>query len=453
MKVYYIDLFCGAGGTSTGIHLANENAIVLACVNHDKNAIESHRLNYPNAWHFNEDIRDFNVVLKLKKIVDELRHNEPDAIIEIWASLECTNFSKAKGGQPRNPDSRTLAEHLFMYIEQLKPDYLWIENVREFMSWGPLDENGKPISRTNGKDYLKWIDKVCSHGYGFDFKILNSANYGAYQSRERLFLQFPKLIDYQFSDGRKTRSCLPIVWPEQTHTKDNIESPFFPLEKWKAVREILDLENEGLSIFERKRPLSEKTIDVILKGIVKALKENEDTFIFKYYGNGDNYSSLKKPSGTVTTIDRFAIIKLIFNQFKTANISSIEKPIGTVTTVPKCNVLTFVLNPSHGGHTTSINKPSPTVIASQHKSPLYILKAIMSEYGIIDIKMRMANIEELLQMQGFPKDYKLIGSKKEQKKFIGNAVEVNQAKALIKTHYEALLKFKQSQKKRIIKQS
>lgn len=441
MKIYYIDLFCGAGGTSTGIHLSNSNATVLACVNHDKNAIESHRLNYPDAHHFTEDIRDFNVVLKLKKIVDDLRIKEPTALIEIWASLECTNFSNAKGGQPRDADSRTLAEHLFMYLEEINPDYLWIENVREFMSWGPLDDNGKPISKKGGVDYLKWIDKVCSCGYAFDYQLLNSANYGAFQSRERLFMQFARLIDYRRSNGQIVPSCLPIAWPEQTHTKDPVESSLFPMKKWNPVREILDLEDEGLSIFERKKPLSDKTIDVIIKGIVKAIAENEETFTFKYYGNGVNYSSLKKPSGTVRTKDCFAIIKLIFNQYKTGNVSSIEKPIGTVTTTPKCNVLSFILNPSHGGHTSSINKSGPTVIARQDKAPLYILKVIMAEYGIVDIKMRMAKIEELLQMQGFPKDYKLVGTQAERKKFIGNAVEVNQAKALIEAHYKAVVNY------------
>ena len=58
----------------------------------------------------------------------------PSASVVLWASLECTNFSKAKGGQPRDADSRTLAEHLFRYIEAIDPDYIQIENVEEFMS-------------------------------------------------------------------------------------------------------------------------------------------------------------------------------------------------------------------------------------------------------------------------------------------------------------------------------
>jgi DNA (cytosine-5)-methyltransferase 1 len=106
--VFWIDLFCGAGGTSTGIHSTGvPNMFVAACVNHDKNAILSHVENHPNTLHFTEDIRNFEVVKKLKYLIDELRKAFPNCKINLWASLECTNFSNAKGGQPRDGDSRT----------------------------------------------------------------------------------------------------------------------------------------------------------------------------------------------------------------------------------------------------------------------------------------------------------------------------------------------------------
>jgi DNA (cytosine-5)-methyltransferase 1 len=115
------------------------------------------------------------------------------AKVVLWASLECTNFSRAKGGQPRDADSRTLAEHLFRYIEALTPDYIQIENVEEFMSWGDLDENGKPISRDKGRLYTNWVDNVKAYGYKFDHRILNAADYGAYTSRKRFFGTFSPL--------------------------------------------------------------------------------------------------------------------------------------------------------------------------------------------------------------------------------------------------------------------
>lgn len=110
MKLLYIDLFCGAGGTSTGVNLARVDgqdcARVIACVNHDEKAIASHASNHPDAMHFTEDIR----TLELSPLVDHLnkcRMMNPDAFVVLWASLECTNFSKAKGGRPRDADSRT----------------------------------------------------------------------------------------------------------------------------------------------------------------------------------------------------------------------------------------------------------------------------------------------------------------------------------------------------------
>ena len=163
MKLLYIDLFCGAGGTSTGVEkarLENEQcAKVIACVNHDKNAIASHAANHPDALHFTEDIRTLNLS-PLVSHLQKCRAEYPEALIVLWASLECTNFSKAKGGQSRDADSRTLAEHLFRYIEAINPDYIQIENVEEFMSWGDLDEYGKPISRDKGKSLPRSVSSI-----------------------------------------------------------------------------------------------------------------------------------------------------------------------------------------------------------------------------------------------------------------------------------------------------
>lgn len=140
-KLLYIDLFCGAGGTSTGVEramLGNEKcARVIACVNHDPNAIKSHAANHPNTRHFTEDIRTLNLS-PLASLTNRERTKNKGAKVVLWASLECTNFSKAKGGQPRDADSRTLAEHLFRYIDALRPDYIYIENVEEFMCWETL---------------------------------------------------------------------------------------------------------------------------------------------------------------------------------------------------------------------------------------------------------------------------------------------------------------------------
>ena len=90
-KLIYIDLFCGAGGTSTGVELARHNneqcAEVIACVNHDKNAIASHASNHPHSLHFTEDIRTLELS-PMVELVKECRKNQPNTKLVLWASLE-----------------------------------------------------------------------------------------------------------------------------------------------------------------------------------------------------------------------------------------------------------------------------------------------------------------------------------------------------------------------------
>src|SRR5690606_37909648 len=67
------------------------------------------------------------------------------------------------------------------------------------------------------------------------------------------------------------------------------------------------------------------------------------------------------------------------------------------------------------------------------------IKEFMAAYGIIDIKMRMLKITELLKIQGFPKGYVLKGTKAEQKKFIGNSVVPQMAQKIVEANYNAIV--------------
>lgn len=559
IKLLYIDLFCGAGGTSTGVEnarYADERcAKVIACVNHDANAIASHAANHPDALHFTEDIRTLELS-PLVAHVEQMKKIYPDALIVLWASLECTNFSKAKGGQPRDADSRTLAEHLFRYIEAIDPDYIQIENVEEFMSWGDMDENGKPISKDKGRCYEKWKRNVRKYGYDFDWRILNAANYGAYTTRKRYFGIFAK-------------RGLPIVFPEPTHCKDGKTDMMGRLEKWNAVKEVLDFTDEGDSIFCRKKPLAEKTLERIYAGLIKFVAGGKDAFIEKYnsmnrngkyqppsidepcptvatqgrlalakvsflskqysghpesknisieepagtitckdhhafvsayYGNGNNYSvespapailtkdhlalvtpffmnyysgggqlgGVDEPCPAITTVPKQRIVTPVFidQQFGASSAASIEKPLGAITTNPKYSLVTckgksFLMNPQLASAGVSVDSPCFTLIARMDKKPPYFvnteegigicikegdspmtvkIKQFMILYGLADIKMRMLRIDELKKIMGFPEDYILIGTQSDQKKFIGNAVEVNMARVLCEAICKELIR-------------
>lgn len=571
IELFVIDLFCGAGGLSEGVEEArldgNKCAKVICCVNHDKNAILSHDANIPDALHFIEDIRTLELS-PISTIVERIRQLYPDAMIMLHASLECTNFSKAKGGQPRDADSRTLAEHLFRYIDVIDPDYIQIENVEEFMSWGDMDEKGKPISMDKGRLYQKWVRNVKKYGYNFEHRILNAADFGAYTTRKRFFGIFAK-------------KSLPIVFPEPTHCKGGRQDMFSKLGKWKPVKEVLDFSDEGTTIF-REKPLAEKTLERIYAGLIKFVAGGKDAFLSRYntvrpqdtcksvdepcgvlttenrfakvqvsflskqfsghpesknvsveepagaitckdhhvfvsayYGNGHNHS-VDLPAPTVTTKDRMALIESRFmcsynfkdtgkdinqpcptlltkdrlslvspffmNQYSGGGqVSDINSPCPAVTTTPKQNLVTcqpwimntafsnvgssieepsqtitanrkwyYLMNPQFNSAGGSVDSPCFTLIARMDKMPPYLvatesgqvaieiyetdspmtrkIKEFMALYGIVDIKMRMLRIPELKKIMGFPEDYVLIGTQADQKKFIGNAVEVTQAR-------------------------
>lgn len=429
MKLLYIDLFCGAGGTSTGVENARyegrQCAKVIGCVNHDANAIASHAANHPDALHFTEDIR----MLELSPLtahIAEMRRQYPDAFVVLWASLECTNFSKAKGGQPRDSDSRTLAEHLFRYIEAINPDYIQIENVEEFMSWGDLDENGKPISKDAGRLYLQWVSNVCGYGYRFAHRILNSADYGAYTTRRRFFGIFAK-------------GSLPIVFPEPTHSKDGATGLFGQMQRWKPVREVLDFTDEGKSIFGRKKPLVDATLERIYAGLIKFVAGGKEAFLVKWNSMSStgkyHAPSIDEPCPTVATQNRLGIAQVNFlskhyGGSPAGKCVSVEEPAGTITT-----------NPKHQLVTCRMKQQGATIAVTTDDSPAMAkIKRFMALYGIIDIKMRMLRIPELKRIMGFPSDYVLVGTQADQKKFIGNAVEVNMARVLCEALCTQLIK-------------
>lgn len=376
MKFLIVDLFCGAGGVTTGFVKAKDKfgnpiAKVIACVNHDARAIESHWRNHPEVLHFEEDIRTLDL-RGLKAHVKAQRKLHPDAHLILWASLECTNFSKAKGGQPRDADSRTLADHLHRYVEAINPDYVQIENVVEFMAWGPLDEKGKPISKRNGCEWLRWRKEMCAHGYTDQWKELNSADFGAFTSRNRLFGIFAK-------------HGLPITWPEPTHAKNpEKQSMFASLKKWKAVKEVLDLHDEGESIFNRKKPLVDNTLDRIYAGMIKYVAGmSQKEFISKYYsGNpmGKNIS-VEGPAGTIKTVDGQALVQMKFimhynsTDAKTGekrSASSIENPSRTITAQRTPNLVFMTNYYGSGDNTKSIEEPSNTIVARDNHAIAFI---------------------------------------------------------------------------------
>lgn len=369
----FYDLLSGAGGGTGAIKAARFEgkpiAKVIAALNHWPIAIKSHTLAHPEVVHFVEELEKFNP-FNMPKFT-------PGAWTYGLAGVDCTHHSGAKGGASRDADLRALAEELPAYVKATNPDGFVVENVKEFKTWGPLvpkvmyrnkkgkkvpahkdalvafaeidendnwklyandgnayfsplekkfvkDENKKnkkrqvgvkswdiPHPYRKGEYYKNWIKEMeKAGGYHSDDKLLISADYGGRTIRKRLFVQFAKL-------------GLPIEWPKKTHSKDGRGG----LKKYKPVKPVLDLEDEGYSIFGRefrtdipkrnRRPYGEETLERLYNGVLKVvLGKSEDEFICMAMSNQMNGTkssgkSLNEPSRAVTVQNRLNIAKVI----------------------------------------------------------------------------------------------------------------------------------------------
>lgn len=251
-KMLVADLLCGAGGSSTGCARALSGLgleMELVCINHWATAIETHKKNHPEARHYCQDIASVRPHLVV-----------PEGYLDLLlASPTCTHHSAARGGKPTSDQQRSDPWHIVTWLTELRVKRVLIENVPEFLSWGPVDaRTGKPIKSRRGEYFRAWTDTIRRLGFDLEWRILNAADYGDATTRRRFFLEAR-------SDGK------PLVWPAPTHIKrEDGKLALFPTAKpWRAAREIIDWTIKGRSIFGRKKPLSAKTLARIYAGAVK----------------------------------------------------------------------------------------------------------------------------------------------------------------------------------------
>lgn len=336
MKV--ADFFAGGGGVTSGIVEVPGCKVVVA-VNHDPVALSTHEANHPQTLHLTEDI------LQLHRVTEKIKHLLPLDVL--WASVECTNYSNAKGGLPKDLDSRTLPNCLIHYGKHLSPDYMVVENVKEFLAWGPLkprykkdgtiimrtDKSGKlvpalyPDKKLNGREYMRWVERIKALGYNYEYRLLNAADYGALTNRTRYFGVFWK-------------HGMSMSWPEPTHAKNPQNHNLFghSSKKWRSCKEAIDLKDMGKSIFNRKKPLVENTLRRIAYGINKFCG---NVFIMQYYGNIQAQDA-NDPVVTITGGDRHAIVQFLTKSFwKNEKIASnVNSPAPAILTKAEDQIIT-----------------------------------------------------------------------------------------------------------------
>lgn len=272
-----VDNFAGGGGASTGIETAIGRPVDIA-INHDAEAIAMHKANHPETRHFQENIWE----------VDPKEACGGRRVGVAWFSPDCKHFSRAKGSPLRDQGIRGLAWIVIRWAklpEWQRPRLIVLENVEEYVTWGPLDEEGRVIPGREGEIFNEWLGQLVGCDYSVEFRSLVAADYGAPTTRRRLFL-----IARYGSPG--------IVWPEPTHGKGRAEA-------WRPASEIIDWSLPCPSIFTRERPLAEATQRRIAEGIKRFVMETAEPFVIPlthhgYFGG----QPVSHPVRTITAANR-----------------------------------------------------------------------------------------------------------------------------------------------------
>lgn len=268
-----VDSFAGGGGASIGIEAALGRSPDIA-INHDPAAIAMHEANHPATRHFQESVWKVNP----REVTGGAK------VGLLWASPDCRHFSKAKGGKPVSPRVRGLAWVVVAWARSVKPRVICLENVPEFLTWGPLGPDNMPIKARAGETFAKWAGQLERLGYRLEKKVLNAADFGAPTSRKRIFIV-------------ARRDGLPIRWPEPTHGKGRA----LP---WRTAAECIDWSIPCPSIFGRKKDLAEATMARIARGIKKFVLDDPKPYVVRIGqtgGNGKYCNDLDEPLTTVTT--------------------------------------------------------------------------------------------------------------------------------------------------------
>lgn len=285
-----VDNFAGGGGASTGIEMATGYSVDIA-INHDPEAIKMHKANHPNTEHYCENVW----------AVDPVKACKGHPVGLAWFSPDCKHFSKAKGGKPKDKNIRGLAWVALRWAGLVRPKVIMLENVEEFKTWGPLNRRHHPIRAKQGKTFERFVQQLRDLGYEVEFRELIAADYGAPTMRKRFFM-------VARCDGKS------IVWPEPTHGPADSEEVKAGLKKpYVGAYTQLDFSLPCPSIFDTSeeikekygiravRPLAQKTMDRIARGLKKFVLDNPEPFIIQCNHGGERRpNDIREPMPTIT---------------------------------------------------------------------------------------------------------------------------------------------------------
>lgn len=379
-REFVVDNFAGGGGASIGMEFALGCPVDIA-INHDADAIAMHKVNHPYTEHYREDVFAINP--------EQVTGGRPVGVL--WASPDCKHFSRAKGGKPVDKKIRGLSWVILKWAmsERSAPRCIFMENVEEIQTWGPLTEiDGKMkpdparagetfkgflcmLTSGIGKEHAAFLeaceflkldpdgeaaDKLARGlGYTVDYRVLKACDYGAPTIRKRFYLV-------------ARRDGLPIVFPEPTHGKGK--------KPYRTAAECIDWSVPCPSIFGRKKPLAANTLRRIARGLDKFVIRNPQPYIVSNNTNNVPHG-IGEPLPTQTTGNRNylctpSMVSVGYGEHKNQlpRVKSIAEPITTVVSTSKQALCTPSLLQYHseqaaeGVRGQEVNRPLMTVDGS-----------------------------------------------------------------------------------------
>ncbi|WP_426730198.1 DNA cytosine methyltransferase [Myxococcus faecalis] len=471
-----IDLFAGGGGAGTGIAAAVGREPDIA-LNHDLVAMAVYKAN-----HTSTICRPENVWKTPPRQVVALAKRRGKRVWILWASPDCTHFSKAKGAKPRRKDIRSLAFVVTHYARDVAPQFIFLENVEEFVDWGPLYTVGHvmpdgrvleegdrlidiPIPERAGEDFQRFVGELRLLGYSVDWRLITASEHGAPTKRKRLFLV-------------ARRDGLPVCWPAATHGPG-----LLPV---RTAAECIDWSIPVQSIFGRRKPLVPNTLRRVAQGIRKYVFENPAPFIVsgpagpsaptliqvgyeERKGQTARTLDLHAPLGTIVAQGRkHALVSAFLREHRLAA-SFIAKgygghaspgiradgPLDTITTQDHHHLAAVAFEspesaaPNHvnevraflsayygeGSEGQRLTEPLRTITT---KARLGLVTVASVDYQIVDIGLRMLEPSELLRAQfgdhaaGY--DLSAATSKADKVRLIGNSVCPDAAAAVVRAN-------------------
>lgn len=455
MSLTLTDMFCGAGGSSTGA-IQVPGIEVRTAMNHWDLAIETHNTNHPDATHVQADISQ-----------TDPRYVRRSDIL--WASPECTNHSRAKGRKQQKLQDALWEESLPDEAAELSRATMWdvlrfaevhryaaivVENVVEVVDW---------------IFYPAWRAGLEAGGYRVQVVSLNSMHaqqHGdpAPQSRDRVYFVCTR-------KGNPVPDVRPRPWAwcptcdEPVRAIQSFKRPDAVVGRyrsqyvyrcpsvtcrnrvvepaWLPAATIIDWALPGQRIGDRAKPLAAKTRARIAAGIARywgplhleAAGNTYDAADPKHpqHGNPNSYYrawSTVEPLRTLHTIESKAIAVPTEGRAGVAAARDVEDVLRTQTTR---ETTALVMRNNEGGAemTTPVIEPVRTITTTGHQSLLTADDITAAAKHVDDVLFRMLEPGECKRAMAFPGGYVMHGNRREQVKLAGNAVTPPAARDLI----------------------